>query len=104
MVVDTNTFLKNLLKMSNRERENTARVATDNSKASNFGMRGLKSCPRCKGAIIIDRDLHGWYESCLQCGYQRELPEVDDAQLPTKSKKDISKMTKKREPKMRVGV
>jgi hypothetical protein len=33
-----------------------------------------KSCPRCKtGDIGVDRDQHGWYEYCIQCGYLRDL-------------------------------
>jgi len=33
-----------------------------------------KSCPRCKrGDIGVDRDHHGWYEYCIQCGYVRDL-------------------------------
>ena len=33
----------------------------------------LKGCPRCKGDILVDRDLDGWYQSCLQCGYRGDL-------------------------------
>jgi hypothetical protein len=33
----------------------------------------LRSCPRCGGDVFIDRDLYGWYEKCLQCGYCCEL-------------------------------
>ncbi len=36
-------------------------------------MLKLKSCPRCKGDIIIDRDHLSWYEQCIQCGYQHDL-------------------------------
>ena len=33
-----------------------------------------KSCPRCKtGDVGVDRDQHGWYEYCIQCGYLRDL-------------------------------
>ena len=33
-----------------------------------------KSCPRCKtGDVGVDRDHHGWYEYCIQCGYVRDL-------------------------------
>ena len=28
----------------------------------------LKSCPRCKGNLIIDSDEDGFYESCIMCG------------------------------------
>ncbi len=37
-----------------------------------------KRCPRCKGYVMLDRDIHGWYEQCLQCGYQRDLEIMDD--------------------------
>ncbi|MDH5782016.1 MAG: hypothetical protein OEZ07_05560 [Dehalococcoidia bacterium] len=34
----------------------------------------LKICPKCKtGAVGVDRDHHGWYEYCIQCGYMRDL-------------------------------
>ena len=39
-------------------------------------MLKLKSCPKCKGDIMVDRDSYGWYEQCLQCGYLRDLRNV----------------------------
>ena len=24
-------------------------------------------CPKCGGNVFVYRDLHGWYEQCLQC-------------------------------------
>jgi len=33
----------------------------------------LKGCPRCDGDIFVDRDLYGWFEQCIQCGYNRDL-------------------------------
>ena len=33
-------------------------------------------CVRYKGRVSIDKDLYGWYESCLQCGYTRDLPDM----------------------------
>lgn len=42
-------------------------------------MLRLKDCPRCKGDILIDRDHFGWYEQCLQCGYQRDLTAFEEA-------------------------
>jgi Zn ribbon nucleic-acid-binding protein len=49
----------------------------------------LKSCPKCKtGDITIDRDHHGWYEYCIQCGYQSDLISVaDSAPKPASSSK-----------------
>jgi len=38
----------------------------------------LKRCPRCGGDMFIDRDIYGWYEKCLQCGYYGELKSLDE--------------------------
>jgi hypothetical protein len=35
----------------------------------------LKSCPRCKGDVVLDNDHYGWYEQCLQCGHISDLPD-----------------------------
>ncbi len=37
----------------------------------------LKGCPRCSGDIHVLNDVAGWYEDCLQCGYQRYLPDEE---------------------------
>ncbi|UCC17876.1 MAG: hypothetical protein JSU58_04810 [Dehalococcoidales bacterium] len=29
----------------------------------------LKGCPRCSGDLNVIRDVLGYYEDCLQCGY-----------------------------------
>jgi hypothetical protein len=51
----------------------------------------LKSCPKCKtGDLTIDRDHHGWYEYCIQCGYTSDLIAVVDSgqkQKPSSDKK-----------------
>ena len=48
----------------------------------------LKKCPRCGGDTFIEKDEHGWYEECLQCGYHGELKEVESKpELPAKQKK-----------------
>ena len=33
----------------------------------------LKTCPKCGGRIIFDRDEYGSYEQCIQCGYVHDL-------------------------------
>ena len=38
----------------------------------------FKSCPRCRGDLLIDHDYHGWYEQCLQCGYMGELKDITE--------------------------
>lgn len=46
-------------------------------------MLKLKSCPRCKkGDIALDRDHHGWYEYCIQCGYMRDLISMVELKPP----------------------
>lgn len=40
----------------------------------------LKSCPRCKGDVILDKDQYGWYEQCIQCGYEHDVESVLSAQ------------------------
>lgn len=39
-------------------------------------MLRLKTCPRCKGDVLLDRDKYGWYEQCLQCGYLCDLQPI----------------------------
>ena len=29
----------------------------------------FRSCPRCSGDRILERDVYGWYMLCLACGY-----------------------------------
>ena len=39
-----------------------------------------KSCPKCRGSMIVERDWHGTYGSCIMCGYVHEVltsPPVD---------------------------
>ena len=42
----------------------------------------VKSCPRCKGDMFLDRDLDSWYEQCLQCSYRVELKPLDRIKEP----------------------
>jgi len=39
-----------------------------------------RTCPRCKGSMIIERDWYGSYSTCICCGYVREAvssPAID---------------------------
>lgn len=38
-----------------------------------------KSCPKCKGNLIVDSDQYGWYEQCMQCGYLSNLKDMVSA-------------------------
>ena len=32
----------------------------------------FRACPRCKiGTVELSSDIHGWYLSCLNCGFQK---------------------------------
>lgn len=40
-----------------------------------------KSCPKChSGDLSLERDIHGWYRQCVQCGYLEELEGVSALQ------------------------
>ena len=39
-----------------------------------------KNCPRCRGAMIMERDWYGSYSTCLTCGFVHEMlssPPID---------------------------
>ena len=56
-------------------------------------MLRLKSCPKCKGDVLLDQDQYGWYEQCIQCGYLSDLQKVVEVRRPP------VKMKKKKLPK-----
>ena len=31
------------------------------------------NCPKCNGRIVVERDWHGTYGSCITCGYMHEV-------------------------------
>ncbi len=35
----------------------------------------LKNCPRCSGDVYQETDTYGPYISCVQCGFNKDLPE-----------------------------
>lgn len=39
-------------------------------------LRMIKVCPRCGGNMLLNNDLYGWYEQCLQCSYLRDLDAI----------------------------
>lgn len=52
-----------------------------------------KGCPRCGGDIFTDRDLDGWYEQCLQCGYLQYMDSIFEMQQePIKAQKERIKL------------
>jgi hypothetical protein len=52
-----------------------------------------KNCPRCRGAMIMERDWHGSYGTCLSCGFVHEVlssPPIDlasEALSPTRQRR-----------------
>jgi hydrogenase maturation factor HypF (carbamoyltransferase family) len=42
----------------------------------NMTMLWFKQCPKCEGALYLDRDMYGPFVACLQCGYY-----LSDAQM-----------------------
>ena len=36
-------------------------------------MMYLKSCPKCRGDMYLEKDNYGTYRQCLQCGFIRDL-------------------------------
>jgi hypothetical protein len=54
-------------------------------------MWNFKVCPRCGGDTYIDRYIGQFYETCLQCGYEREMVNVSlKKQQPVKEAKAAS--------------
>ena len=50
----------------------------------------LGSCPKCKGYLMLEKDTHGLYEECLQCGYSHDLQTVAAVNMEQdKSKQEI---------------
>jgi hypothetical protein len=47
-----------------------------------------KGCDKCGGDMMLDRDIDGWYESCLMCGKIMYIKGGDNEML--KDLKDIS--------------
>ncbi len=47
----------------------------------------LKTCPRCQGDLFVDKDMDGWFQQCLQCGYRREMRPIAEAKPPVDTKR-----------------
>ena len=43
------------------------------SKQGRVEMYWLKSCPKCRGDLCLEQDHYGAFQTCLQCGYLKEL-------------------------------
>ncbi len=47
----------------------------------------LKGCPKCQGDVFLEKDVSGWYERCLQCGYNRDMAVVVEVKQQPSGKK-----------------
>ncbi len=47
----------------------------------------FKACPRCRGDLHEERDIHGPYIYCIQCGYS--LSTLEEERLRTVGKLDV---------------
>ena len=56
-----------------------------------MGVWRFKSCPKCNGDMLINRDSDGWYQWCLQCGHQHDLTDVIEVWPPDKAEKKVAK-------------
>jgi DNA-directed RNA polymerase subunit M/transcription elongation factor TFIIS len=44
-----------------------------------------RRCPKCGGNLYLDYDEYGPIETCLQCGYERNVDTVKPNKEPTNS-------------------
>ncbi len=44
--------------------------------------------------MVVDRDMDGWYQSCLQCGYRVALADITPKQPATPNRTSPAKPTK----------
>ena len=40
-----------------------------------------RKCPRCRGAMIAEKDWYGQYSTCLSCGYVHEAVSTPPIEL-----------------------
>ena len=53
----------------------------------------LKSCPRCGGDVKKDKDAHGEFSNCLQCGWYGELSRDPLSQMALDELRTAVKLT-----------
>ena len=52
-------------------------------------MLKLKGCPKCKGDVALDRDIHGWFEQCLLCGDLHDATDYIKAPRTEEKEKEL---------------
>ena len=64
-----------------------------------MAMWRFRGCPRCRGDVFLDRDVHSWYEQCVQCGHTSDLKSIDEFNEPTVGTEKEQAMTGMAEPR-----
>lgn len=59
------------------------------SKRGRVEMYWLKSCPKCQGDLCLEQDHYGAFQTCLQCGYLKEL--IDRSGNPVAAVQHLSR-------------
>ena len=49
----------------------------------------FRNCPRCMGDLYLSQDIYGKFYSCIQCGYLRDVVEIDASRFPSGQKAEI---------------
>ena len=50
----------------------------------------LKSCPKCKGDILLRNDFDGFFVSCIQCGYAKDFDKAKVAEAKVGREKTLA--------------
>jgi len=53
-------------------------------------MYWLKACPRCRGDLREEKDIHGLFVTCIQCGYMATAAEEERLRLTGRIEMDAA--------------
>lgn len=53
----------------------------------------FKDCPRCRGDLYLTQDIYGKFYSCMQCGYLRDVIEINEPLFRSGKKVEIIQET-----------
>ena len=49
----------------------------------------FKDCPRCRGDLYLSQDIYGKFYSCMQCGYLRDVIEINEHRFQSGKKAEV---------------
>ena len=55
-----------------------------------------KCCPKCRGDVVVERDIYGRYELCLYCGYLYEPGNITEMKRQKNEMKKIAKCSRRK--------